>query len=289
MTGRVSPAKIGARLARFPERAPLETVHHVLGPCFGLLVLGALARGLDPERGRAGDHRPAGQGRGLDGDGERRLHRVACRIQSAGCRRPGPRHPAFRHGVLRHLPFPVRGDGGPASGIDHAASPVAPMAHRTLRRRDPLRPAHRPRPDERPRVRRQARAPAGLDRPAPRYLHRPPLRRADRPRDGLLRSGGVDLVRLGGADRPQPARRAARPGGGGREPDDRVVLRPGDRRPDRPGAGRVRHRDSRRPARGALRPDRHPLRLERRSRRRRSAPSSGSAATARGAASSRRC
>ncbi len=35
----------------------------------------------------------------------------------------------------------------------------------------------------------------GRHRPAPRRLHRRPLRRPDRPGDGLLGGGGVDLVR----------------------------------------------------------------------------------------------
>ena len=66
--------------------------------------------------------------------------------------------------------------------------------------------------------------------------------------------------------RSQPVE-AARPGGGGGEPDPRLAPRPGARRPDRPRAGRLRHRAPRRRPRGALRADRHALRLARRPRR----------------------
>ena len=88
---------------------------------------------------------------------------------------------------------------------------------------------------------------------------------------------------------PQPAGRAARPDRGGREPDDRVALRPGvagriDLVPGDYGTALLAGRP-----RGALRPGRHPLRLERRPHRPDAAPSSGSAAMARGAASSPRC
>ena len=172
-----------------------------------------------------------------------------------------------RAGLFRHLLLPLRRPRLPPPDVDDAAPPGAPLARRPLRRRDPLRPAHRPRPDERPRLRRQGHPAARLHRPAPRHLHRPPLRRPDRPRHGLLRRRGVHLVRLGGAGQPQPADRIARPGRRRRESAPRIAPRPGDRRPHRPRAGRLRHRAPRRRPRGALRAARHPLRLAGRPRR----------------------
>ena len=140
------------------------------------------------------------------------------------------------------------------------------MARRPVRCRDSVRPAHRLRPDERSRLRGPGRRAARLRRPAPRRLHRRPLRGPDRPGDGLLRGGGLDLVRLDRADQPQPAGRDARSCGVGRQPGDRLAVRSGDRRSDRPGARPIWHRDPRRRPRGPLRPDHHPCRLERRGR-----------------------
>ena len=109
-----------------------------------------------PERDRPGDHLAAQQGRRLDGHGQRRLHRLARRVPPPRRGRSRPCHPPLGARLFRHLGLPLRRPRDPPPRFDDAPPSGAPLADRPLRRRDPLRPAHRLRPDERPR--REARA-----------------------------------------------------------------------------------------------------------------------------------
>ena len=138
MTGSATLPKARRDSERFPESAPLEAVHDLLGAGLGLLGLGPLARGLDPERGRAGDHRAHQQGRGLDGDRERRLHRLPRRVPP----RRTPPIPAASSCSPRWPISASRFARSAGLAFRHLVSTTlhrtgAPMADRPLRRRDP--------------------------------------------------------------------------------------------------------------------------------------------------------
>ena len=165
MTGpTILPTARAARRAS-REARPVKRLHDVLGAGFGLLAFRALARGLAAERDRPGDH-PRSSARRRSG---RRPRAPTSSPRSPSSTAPDVAEPG-RVILLSALAYfgislsPLGRPRGPAPGLDHAAPPGAPLADRALRRRDPVRPAHRLRPDERPRRgRRDARLPDSID------------------------------------------------------------------------------------------------------------------------------
>ena len=115
-----------------------------------------------------------------------------------------------RPALFRDLRVPGGRRGAAPSGRDHAAPPRPRLARRALRRRDPVGRALAFDLDQRSRRRRRAGPPARRDRPADRRMHQRALRRAHRPGHGALGRRRLDLVRLGRADRAQPAGPGAR-------------------------------------------------------------------------------
>ena len=127
--------------------------------------------------------------------------------------------------LFRDLRFPGRRRGAAPSGRDHAPSPRPRLARRPVRRGDPVGRAARLRPRQRSGRRRRAGPPARCDRPADRRMHRRALRRAHRPGHGAFGGHRLDLVRLGRADRAEPAGPGARSRGAGAERSARELAR----------------------------------------------------------------
>ena len=290
MTGSARRPQAGARGAPCRERRPLKRCTTLLGAGFGLLDLRPLARGLGPDRRRAGDHPAHQQGGGLDGDGERRLHRLARRVPS----RPTPPIPAASSCSPRS---PISASPSPAP----PASPSATSSRRrcTARRRRWLiaRFDAEILSDQRIALDLMSdRGADGKDARLPDSIDQRLDTCTDHLYGGLIglvmgfigAVASIWFVSVALISRSQPVEVLDRAGAAANRTLE-PAPRPGDRRPDRPRAGRLRHRDPRRRPRRRSTSRSPPSSPGGSAASSSAAPSSGSRATAPGAASSPRC